>query len=334
MTSSSNLRLLSSCPASAGSRPDQYSSRALDAAQWAEQAGHQALLIPSDNQLNDPWAIAQMILHETTQIRPIVTVQPLYSHPYAVAKKIATLAHLYGRTPHLNLAAGAYRADLLSLGDNTPHDARYDRLVEFGTVVRQLLQSQEPVVFDGDFYRLHKPAALAPLTSDQQPEFFVCAASEAGRTAAAALAATTVQHATTTSSSPCLRVGVIARDTEEAAWEEAHARFPMNHASRFAHRLEMAWSDSRSCTELLAAADEDHPHRDVLWMTPFENRQAHCAYIVGDYRGVARQVRGWMESGAQTFLLDAPANAAELEHTQHVFERAWKRFHSPLAASA
>jgi alkanesulfonate monooxygenase len=333
MTLSSDLRLLSSCPASAGSRPEQYSSRALDAAQWAEAAGHEALLIPSDNQLSDPWAIAQLILHETETIRPIVTVQPLYAHPYAVAKQVATLAQLYGRAPHLSLAAGAYRADLLSLGDRTPHDDRYARLVEFGTVVRELLSSPDPVVFDGDFYRLHKPASLAPLPAHNQPEFFVCASSEAGRDAAARLDATVVQHATASTTSPCLRLGVIARATVEDAWEAAHARFPMNPASRFAHRLEMAWSDSRSHTELLAASDTEEGSEE-LWLAPFENRQAHCAYVVGDYSGIARRVRGWMETGAQSFLLDAPASSGELEHTQQVFERAWRRFRSPLAASA
>ena len=149
MTSSPELQLFSSCPDAIGGQPDEYFRRALDAARWAERAGHKAFLIHSGNQLIDPWAVAQMVMHETTRIAPIVTVQPLYSHPYAVAKKVTTLAMRYGRAPHLNLAAGACRADLLSLGDSTPHDKRYARLVEFGTVVQQLLRSADPVVFDG-----------------------------------------------------------------------------------------------------------------------------------------------------------------------------------------
>jgi len=336
MTSSPELQLLSSCPDSVGSQPDDYFRRVLDAARWAEHAGHTAFLIQSNNQLSDAWALAQMVMHETAVIAPIVTVQPLYSHPYAVAKKVATLAQRYGRAPHLNLASGPYRADLLSLGDSTPHDERYARLVEFGTVIRRLLRSQDPVVFDGDFYRLHKPAALAPLPPSQQPSFLVCAASEAGRQAARELGATTVHHVTTTSTTttPCIRLGVIARETAEAAWDAAHARFPANHATRFAHRLELAWSDSRSQAELQAAAHEDTADNEHMWLAPFENRQAHCAYLVGSHADVAKHVRRWMDAGAHTFLLDAPANEAELEHTGLVFERAWKRHRSPLAVSA
>ena len=336
MTSSPELQLFSSCPDAIGGQPDEYFRRALDAARWAERAGHKAFLIHSGNQLIDPWAVAQMVMHETTRIAPIVTVQPLYSHPYAVAKKVTTLAMRYGRAPHLNLAAGACRADLLSLGDSTPHDKRYARLVEFGTVVQQLLRSADPVVFDGNFYRLHKPAALAPLPASQQPEFFVCATSEAGRAAAKELGATTVHHVTTTATTttPCVRLGVIARETEEAAWQAAHARFPMNHATRFARRLEMAWSDSRSQAELQAAAHEESTDREHLWLAPFENRQAHCAYVVGSHAEVAKHVRRWMDAGTHTFLLDAPASEADLEHTRLAFERAWKRFCSPLAVSA
>jgi len=339
MNSSPELQLLSSCPDSVSSEPDAYFRRVLDVARWTEQAGHQALLIHSNNQLSDPWAVAQMVMHETTRIAPIVTVQPLYSHPYAVAKKVATLAQHYGRAPHLNLAAGAYRADLLSLGDSTPHDERYARLVEFGTVVQQLLRSEDPVVFDGNFYRLHKPAALPPLPASHQPTFFVCAASETGRAAAKELGATTVHHATTTAPSttattPCVRLGVIARATEDEAWDEAHARFPVNRSTRFARRLEVAWSDSRSQAELQAAAHEERSDKEHLWLAPFENRQAHCAYVVGSHADVAKHVRGWMTAGAHTFLLDTPASKADLEHTRQVFERAWKRFRSPLAVSA
>ena len=336
MTSFPRLQLLSSCPDSVGSQPDEYFRRVLDAARWVEQAGHEALLIHSNNQLSDPWAVAQMVMHETTRISPIVTVQPLYSHPYAVAKKVATLAQRYGRAPHLNLASGAYRADLLSLGDSTPHGERYARLVEFGTVVRQLLRSEYPVVFDGHFYRLHKPAALAPLPPSQQPSFFVCAASEAGCEAAKELQATTVHHVTrpVTATTQCVRLGVIARQTRDAAWDEARARFPMNPSTRFARRLELAWSDSRSQAELQAAAHEESSATNHLWLAPFENRQAHCAYVVGSHADVAQHVCRWMDAGAHTFLLEAPASAADLEHTRLVFERAWKRFRSPLAVSA
>ena len=38
-----------------------------------------------------------------------------------------------------------------------------------------------------------------------------------------------------------------------------------------------------------------------------------------------------LESGARTFILDAPESAADLDHSARVFRRAWSRFASPLA---
>jgi alkanesulfonate monooxygenase len=335
MNSSPELQVLSSCPDLTNGAHDARFEKALDAARWAERAGHNAFLIPSDNGLADPWVTAQLVLHETDHIRPVVTVEPSHIHPYATAKKIATLARLYGRAPHLNLAAGAYRSDLLSLGDRTPHRDRYARLVEFGTVVQLLLRSEDPVVFDGDFYRLHKPAALPPLGSTQQPDFYVCAGSSAGDEAAARLGATQVHQITTcgAGAARCIRIGIIARQTEAAAWDVAHARFPANPAERFARRLETAWSDSRSHAELLAAAEDDEEHAQ-LWLAPFENRQAPCAYLVGSHADLSRQVRTWMDEGTYTFLLDAPSSEIDLDHAAVVFARAWKRFRSPLAVSA
>ena len=96
----------------------------------------------------------------------------------------------------------------------------------------------------------------------------------------------------------------------------------------------MAWSDSRSQTELHEAAHEEATDNEHLWLAPFENRQAHCAYLVGSHADVSKHVRRWMEAGARTFLLDDPSSEVDLEHTRLVFERAWKRFRSPLAVSA
>ena len=78
----------------------------------------------------------------------------LYMHPYAGAKMVATLAFLHGRRVYLNLLAGGFKNDLVALGDDTPHDERYDRTVEYAQVVRALLTSSSGVSFAGRYYTL------------------------------------------------------------------------------------------------------------------------------------------------------------------------------------
>src|SRR2546427_3131753 len=70
-------------------------------------------------------------------------------HPYTVAKMMATLSHLYGRRIDLNMVAGGFKNDLLALNDETPHDARYERLVEYTSIILQLLAGGRPPTFPG-----------------------------------------------------------------------------------------------------------------------------------------------------------------------------------------
>jgi alkanesulfonate monooxygenase SsuD/methylene tetrahydromethanopterin reductase-like flavin-dependent oxidoreductase (luciferase family) len=52
--------------------------------------------------------------------------------------------------------AGGFKNDLLALNDLTPHDERYARLLEYATVIQNLLRTGDPVSFFGD--RPQRPA--------------------------------------------------------------------------------------------------------------------------------------------------------------------------------
>ena len=130
----SRLHLISSVP----SRPDaadQINSVAR-AARWAEAAGHEALLVGPETGPTDNWAMAQLVLEQTSNLVPVVTVQPVVEHPYSVARRIATLYQVYGRTPHLELGTRATPNDLPALGIQSRAESRQTRLLEFGQVVR------------------------------------------------------------------------------------------------------------------------------------------------------------------------------------------------------
>jgi len=332
------LRLFSTCPESERVPADEYLHRVRRAARLAEAAGHDALLVPADNRLLDPWVVAQEVLRATRRLRPLVTVQPVYMHPYSVAKKVVSLTRLYGRAPDLNLVAGDFRTDLIALGESASHDERYRRLTEYALVVRELLTAARPVQHEGEFYCLHGPAGIGGLSDDLMPRLLVAGSSPAGREMAGRLGALTVRHPATSTAAPpitggdCVRLGVLARPTADEAWEAAHSRFVTDPARRLEHRLEMRFTDSISHRQLNQAVEEiDADRESPYWLAPFENRQAQCSYLVGDYATVAREVRGFLSAGVRTFLLDDPTDAAELRHTGGVFRRAWARHTSPLA---
>ena len=137
MTADSSIEVFSTCPPSSGVPQDVYLERVIEIARWSEEAGCKGILVYSDN---TPWirgTLSHVILQHTKTLCPLVAVQPIYMHPYWVAKQLTSLAHLYGRRLYLNMVAGGFKNDLEALNDTTPHDQRYARLIEYTTIIMQ-----------------------------------------------------------------------------------------------------------------------------------------------------------------------------------------------------
>ena len=180
---SAGLELFSTCPQSKDPHEVPYAERVAEIARWSERAGYRGMLVYTDNGLIDPWLVAQLALRATERLCPLVAVQPVYMHPYAVAKIVASIGHVYGRRVYLNMVAGGFRNDLISLGDETSHDERYARLTEDTQIVTQVL-SGERVTFDGAYYTVRNVLLTPALPPELAPAVFVSGSSEAGMLAA------------------------------------------------------------------------------------------------------------------------------------------------------
>jgi alkanesulfonate monooxygenase len=139
------VEVFSTCPQSVDAEGDAFLQNVSQVARWSEQHGCKGILVYSDNRLVDPWLVAQVILQNTVQLCPLVAIQPIYMHPYAAAKMVSSLGHMYGRRMYLNMVAGGFKNDLTALNDTTPHDNRYDRLVEYTLIIKKLLESPTAV---------------------------------------------------------------------------------------------------------------------------------------------------------------------------------------------
>src|SRR5438034_5756648 len=188
------IQIFSTCPASTGFDRDSYVAQVVRVAQWSERARCEGILVYTDNSLVDPWLVAQLIIQHTDRLCPLVAVQPVYMHPYTVAKMVATLGFLHGRRVYLNMVAGGFKNDLEALNDPTPHDERYARLVEYTTLIMQLLGSTRPVTLNGRYYRVTQVKLTPPLDPALKPGVFVSGSSDAGLAAARQLGAPAVRH--------------------------------------------------------------------------------------------------------------------------------------------
>src|SRR6476660_3078904 len=132
------LQIFATSPSSLNSDPAVYARHVAEVARWSEDAGCAGTLIYTDNSIVDGWLVAQIVIQATQSLCPLVAVQPVYSHPYTVAKLVASIAHLHGRRVYLNMVAGGFTNDLAALNDTTPHDRRYARLVEYTSIIKSL----------------------------------------------------------------------------------------------------------------------------------------------------------------------------------------------------
>jgi alkanesulfonate monooxygenase len=325
------IRIFTTCPQTKGVAAADYAERVAEVARWSEAGGCHGILVYTDNGIADPWLVAQLIIQSTHALSPLVAVQPVYMSPYAAAKMVATLGYLHGRRVDLNMVAGGFRNDLLSLADDTAHDDRYERLVEYAQVVRGLLTSNEPFSFEGRYYRLVKARLRPSLDERLLPGFLVSGSSPAGMAAARALGATAVKYpqpAQQEAPDPGavvaagIRVGVISRPTDSEAWEVAHDRFPADRLGQLTQAVAMSVSDSEWHRQLSNRHDGAATSADTYWLWPFQNYQTFCPYLVGSHDRVANELRIYLERGFRMFILDIPRSPDDLYHTNLAFERA------------
>src|SRR5580693_8748710 len=248
------IQIFSTTPQSKDRPRETYVQQIIDVARWSEEAGCTAILVYTDNSLVDAWLVSQIIIQNTKKLCPLVAVQPVYMHPYTVAKMVASFAHLYGRRMYLNMVAGGFKNDLIALNDTTPHDDRYTRLIEYTTIIKLLLSSPAPVTFEGKYYKVDNLKMTPPLAPELFPGILMSGSSEAGLAAARAVGATAVKYpkpAKDTESNvesedekSGVRVGIVARPTAEEAWRVANERFPGDRKGQLAHQMAMRVSDS------------------------------------------------------------------------------------------
>ncbi|OSY43659.1 MULTISPECIES: LLM class flavin-dependent oxidoreductase [Pseudonocardia] len=323
-----SIMLYSTCPQSKDLSSADYLEAVRDVSRWSEEAGCTGMLVYTDNGLVDPWTVAQMVLQCTSGLAPLVAVQPVYMHPYAVATQVSSLAYLHGRSVHLNMLAGGFRNDLIALGDPTEHDQRYERTTEYTRIVMGLLRG-ETMTVRGRHYTVDRLTLAPALPADLLPQLTMSGSSPAGLAAALAVDATPVRYPERPedpSTRPDgvdefgIRVGIIARPRSEAAWHAAHARFPTDRTGRITHRLAMAVSDSHWHRQL---SDRDAGGvGDPYWLGPFQHYKTFCPYLVGSYDEVAGVLARYLELGARTIVLDIPESPAELKHIGTVVDLA------------
>jgi len=326
------IKVFATCPQSSDHSSTDYVKRVIEVARWSEANNCEGILVYTDNRIADPWLVAQIIIQNTSRLSPLVAVQPIYMHPYSAAKMVCSLGFFYQRRVYLNMVAGGFSNDLVSLDDAASHDRRYDRLAEYTQLLQSLLATESAVSFDGEFYRVRNLKLSPHLPAELIPKILMSGSSDASLAVAEKLGATAIKYpkppaedegvrlATRIDSG--IRTGIIARETDEEAWRVAYERFPEDRKGQIAHELAMKTSDSVWHKQLSDLAHSTEPKKTPYWLGPFQNYRTFCPYLVGSYETVAQEISRYLSLGYETFILDIPPNENELRSIAQVFDLA------------
>jgi alkanesulfonate monooxygenase len=325
------LNLIGTCPFGATyyKAYQHYMAHVEAVSGWADADGWEAILVPADNRSIDPWIVSQFITEKTKQLRPLVAVQPLYMHPFTVANCIRTISSFYDRQILINMIAGGSPPDLEQLCDQTPHDRRYDRIIEYVTIIKTILGSPALANFNGAFYKVKNLLGI-PVTPNLLPEFTMSGSSSAGMAAARKVKARSIQYLRPISEYTAnsfdlsmqhgTRVGIICRDTNDQAWAHANKRFPPNPEGALMREFSTGVSDSAWVKEL--NKEISVPAGSPYWLGPFKNFLAACPYLVGDEATLVKELLKYIDLGLRTFLLETPESAEDSKRVTALFEAA------------
>lgn len=302
----------------------------------AEQYGINGLLAFYNHHDFDPWAIAAVIMQHTMSVSPLVALQPYALPPFTAAKLIHTMTRLYQRRIDINLITGAAKEELGQIGESLDHDERYERAIEYASIVRSLLSTEEAVAHQGRYFQYPALRMNSWLDPEERPRIFVAGSSPAARRTAEAVGDIVITHpepvdqfATTFLNLAesghnetgrlgiGIRIGMVARETDEAAWEEARDLYPSDRRSllkaAMRKRSESDWS-----RRLAVLASQGEIYDDVYWTGAFRADKGSMPLLVGSYSRVTDYLDRYLALGVETVLLGGDITEEDFGHTARV----------------
>nr|WP_208753013.1 aliphatic sulfonate ABC transporter permease SsuC [Bradyrhizobium genosp. SA-3] len=209
-------------------------------AQAADQLGYFGVLLPTGRSCEDSWIVASSVAPFTERLRYLVAVRPGLQSPSMAARMTATLDRISNGRLLVNVVTGGDPVENKGDGIFLGHDERYEVTREFLSVYSDLLAGKT-VNVEGKHIHVEGGKLLFPPVQSPRPPLYFGGSSDAGID----VAVDTVDKYLTWGEPPALvaekiakvrdvaaargrklsfgiRLHVIVRETNEAAWRAAN----------------------------------------------------------------------------------------------------------------
>ena len=291
----------------------------------ADRLGYRGVLLPTGRSCEDAWVVASALIGSTERLRYLVAIRPGIISPTASARMAATLDRLSNGRLDINVVTGGDPAESEGDGVFLPHDERYKQTTEFLEIWRRVLAG-ENVDYEGRHLKVRGAKVLYPPLQSPHPPLYFGGSSEAAHE----LAADQVDVYLTWGEPPAavaakvadmrrlaalrgrtlrfgIRLHVIVRETNEAAWNAAHDLIRhVDDATIAAAQTAFAKMDSegqRRMSQLHGGKRDQLEVSPNLWAGVGLVRGGAGTALVGDAETVAARMREYAALGIETFIL-------------------------------
>ena len=295
----------------------------------ADTLGYEGLLLPTGRSCEDAWVVASSLIGETRNLKFLVAVRPGLSTPGLAVRMAATFDRLSNGRLLINVVTGGDQAEMLADGLHADHAARYEISDEFLRIWRASLAGEggaDGFDFEGKHITVKGAKTLYPPVQKPYPPLYFGGSSEAAHELAAEqvdvyltwgeppaavaekiadIRARAAKHGRTLRFG--IRLHVIVRETNEAAWKAAEELISHVDDDVIA-RAQAAFSkmDSEGQRRMSALHGGRRDKLEVspnLWAGVGLVRGGAGTALVGDPETVAARMREYAGLGIETFIL-------------------------------
>ncbi|MGI4847238.1 MAG: FMNH2-dependent alkanesulfonate monooxygenase [Janthinobacterium lividum] len=295
----------------------------------ADTLGYDGVLLPTGRSCEDAWVVASSLIGATQKLKFLVALRPGLSTPGLAVRMASTFDRLSNGRLLINVVTGGDQSELEADGLYADHAERYEITDEFLRIWRASLEGkggEDGYDFDGKHLKVKGAKTLYPAIQKPYPPLYFGGSSEAAHE----LAAEQVDVYLTWGEPPAavaqkiadirkraaahgrtlrfgIRLHVIVRETNEAAWKAADDLISYLDDDVIA-RAQAAFNkmDSEGQRRMQALHGGRRDKLEVspnLWAGVGLVRGGAGTALVGDAETVAARMREYADLGIETFIL-------------------------------
>lgn len=295
----------------------------------ADTLGYDGVLLPTGRSCEDAWVAASSLIGETKQLKFLVAIRPGLSTPGLAVRMAATFDRLSKGRLLINVVTGGDQAELEADGLHANHAERYEITDEFLKVWRASLAGEGGDAgydFAGKHIQVKGAKTLYPPLQKPYPPLYFGGSSDAAHELAAEqvdvyltwgeppaavaekiadMRARAAKHGRTLKFG--IRLHVIVRETNEAAWKAADELIQYVDDDLIA-RAQVSFNkmDSEGQRRMAALHGGKKDKLEVspnLWAGVGLVRGGAGTALVGDPQTVAARMQEYADLGIETFIL-------------------------------